>query len=122
MEPIRVLIADDHVLFRDGLRALLTAVPETEPVGGATSGDEAVALAEQLQPDVILMDVQMPVRNGVEATRQIVQASPHIHVLVMRMFDDDATVFAAMRAGARGYLLKGATHEELLRARDAGLA
>lgn len=116
MEPIRVLIADDHVLFRDGLRALLTAVPETELVGEATSGDEAVALAERLQPDLILMDVQMPGRNGVEATRQIVQASPHIHVLVMTMFDDDATVFAAMRAGARGYLLKGATHEELLRA------
>jgi DNA-binding NarL/FixJ family response regulator len=116
MDPIRVLIADDHVLFRDGLRALLRAAPETELVGEATTGDEAIALAASLQPDVILMDIQMPGIGGIEATRQIVQASPHIAVLVVTMFGDDPSVFAAMRAGARGYLLKGATHAELLRA------
>jgi DNA-binding NarL/FixJ family response regulator len=116
MDPIRVLIADDHVLFRDGLRALLRAAPETELVGEATTGDEAIALAASLQPDVILMDIQMPGIGGIEATRQIVQASPHIMVLVVTMFGDDPSVFAAMRAGARGYLLKGATHAELLRA------
>ena len=116
MDPIRVLIADDHVLFRDGLRGLLRTAPETELVGEATTGDEAIALAASLQPDVILMDIQMPGIGGIEATRQIVQASPHITVLVVTMFGDDPSVFAAMRAGARGYLLKGATHAELLRA------
>lgn len=116
MDSIRVLIADDHVLFRDGLRALLRAAPETELVGEATTGDEAIALAATLQPDVILMDLQMPGIGGIEATRQIVQASPHIAVLIVTMFGDDPSVFAAMRAGARGYLLKGATHAELLRA------
>jgi len=116
MDSIRVLIADDHVLFRDGLRALLRAAPETELVGEATTGDEAMTLAASLQPDVILMDIQMPGIGGVEATRQIVHASPHIAVLVVTMFGDDPSVFAAMRAGARGYLLKGATHAELLRA------
>jgi DNA-binding NarL/FixJ family response regulator len=116
MDSIRVLIADDHVLFRDGLRALLRAAPETELVGEATTGDEAMTLAASLQPDVILMDIQMPGIGGIEATRQIVHASPHIAVLVVTMFGDDPSVFAAMRAGARGYLLKGATHAELLRA------
>ena len=116
MDPIRVLIADDHVLFRDGLRALLRTAPETDLVGEATTGDEAIALAATLQPDVILMDLQMPGIGGIDATRQIVQASPHIAVLIVTMFGDDPSVFAAMRAGARGYLLKGATHAELLRA------
>jgi len=116
MDPIRVLIADDHVLFRDGLRALLKAAPETELVGEATTGDEAITLAAALQPDVILMDVQMPGVTGIEATRQIVHVSPHIAILVVTMFADDPSVFAAMRAGARGYLLKGATHGELVRA------
>jgi DNA-binding NarL/FixJ family response regulator len=116
MDSIRVLIADDHVLFRDGLRALLRAAPETELVGEATMGDEAITLAAALQPDVILMDLQMPGIGGIEATRQIMHASPHIAVLVVTMFADDPSVFAAMRAGARGYLLKGATHAELLRA------
>ena len=102
MDPIRVLIADDHVLFRDGLRALLRTAPETELVGEATTGDEAIALAASLQPDVILMDIQMPGIGGIEATRQIVQASPHITVLVVTMFGDDPSVFAAMRAGRAG--------------------
>ena len=113
---IRVLIADDHQLFRDGLRALLLADPRAEVVGEAATGDAAVAMAASLQPDVILMDLQMPALNGIEATRQIVTASPHIRVLVVTMFSDDQSVFAAMRAGARGYLLKGASHGEMLQA------
>jgi len=116
METIRVLIADDHQIFRDGLRALLTSAPETELVGEATTGEEAIALAARHQPDVILMDVQMPGVNGIEATRQIVQMSPHVAVLIVTMFEDDHNVFTAMRAGARGYVLKGTRHEEMLRA------
>jgi DNA-binding NarL/FixJ family response regulator len=116
MEPIRVLIADDHPLYRDGLRTMLERAPETEIVGEATTGDEATAMADALQPDVVLMDVQMPGVNGIEATRRIVQASPHIGVLMLTMFADDDSVFAAMRAGARGYLLKGAERAEVLRA------
>jgi DNA-binding NarL/FixJ family response regulator len=115
-EPLRILIADDHLLFRDGLRALLNAAPDTELIGEATTGEEAVALAAELQPDVILMDLKMPGLNGIEATRRILPASPHIGVLVVTMFEDDASVFAAMRAGARGYVLKGAKYDEMLRA------
>lgn len=115
MEAIRVLIADDHPVFRFGLRALLGAAPEMEVVGEATTGDEAVSLAGSLEPDVVLMDLNMPEVNGIEATRRILQRSPHIAILVITMFDDDS-VFAAMQAGARGYLLKGAEGEETLRA------
>jgi DNA-binding NarL/FixJ family response regulator len=115
-EALRILIADDHLLFRDGLRALLKAAPDMELVGEAATGDEAVALAETLQPDVVLMDLKMPGLTGIEATRHILQASPHIGVLVVTMFEDDASVFAAMRAGARGYVLKGAMYDEMLRA------
>jgi DNA-binding NarL/FixJ family response regulator len=115
-DMLRVLIADDHVLFRDGLRALLAAAPGTEMVGEATTGEEVVVLADTLQPDLILMDIQMPGLNGIEATRRIVHASPQINVLMITMFEDDVSVFAAMRAGARGYLLKGAKHSETLRA------
>lgn len=118
-EHLRILIADDHPLFRDGLRALLTAAPELELMGEATTGEEAITLAAELQPDVVLMDIQMPGRSGVEATRHIVQASPHIRVLVVTMFEDDHTVFAAMRAGARGYVLKGANYAEMLRSIQA---
>ncbi len=116
MERIRILIADDHQLFRDGLRALLRSAPDTEVAGEATTGDETITLAASLQPDVILMDIQMPGINGIEATRRILHTSPHIGVLMVTMFEDDASVFAAMRAGARGYLLKGANHAEMLRA------
>jgi DNA-binding NarL/FixJ family response regulator len=116
MDTIRVLIADDHQLFRDGLKALLLSAPDTEVAGEAATGREAIDLAAESQPDVILMDLQMPGVDGIEATRQIVRTSPHIKVLMVTMFDDDQSVFAAMRAGARGYILKGATREEMLRA------
>lgn len=116
MESIRVLIADDHPVYRDGLGILLASLPDAEVVGEAASGEEAVARALSLQPDVILMDLQMPGINGIEATRRILHASPHIGVLVLTMFEDDDSVFAAMRAGARGYLLKGADQKEILRA------
>ena len=116
MEQIRVLIADDHPLFRDGLRTLLNSGLETEVVGEAATGDEAIAQAAALQPDVILMDLNMPGVNGIEATRRILHTSPHISILVVTMYEDDDSVFAAMRAGARGYLLKGADQEETLRA------
>jgi len=115
-EPVRVLIADDHPLFRDGMIALLTDGADTELAGTATSGTEAVDLARELQPDVVVMDLQMPGLNGVEATRRIVADSPHIAVLVLTMFDDDDSIFAVLRAGARGYLLKGADREQILRA------
>ena len=116
MEPLRVLIADDHPLFRKGMRALLTATPGTEVVGEATTGQEAIELAAALQPDVILMDLQMPGINGIEATRQILHTSPHIRILVVTLFEDDASIFTALRAGARGYILKDAKEEEMLRA------
>lgn len=116
MDTIRVLIADDHQLFRDGLRALVDSVPDAEVVGEAATGKEAIRLAAESQPQVILMDLQMPDMDGIEATRQIVDANPHVNILMVTMFEDDQSVFAAMRAGARGYVLKGAKHEEMLRA------
>jgi DNA-binding NarL/FixJ family response regulator len=116
VDTIRVLIADDHTLFRDGLRALLASATDMELAGEAETGEAAVQQVAELQPDVVLMDVQMPGLNGIEATRRIVQMSPHVRVLMLTMFDDEASVFAAMRAGARGYILKGATHAEMLRA------
>jgi DNA-binding NarL/FixJ family response regulator len=120
-ETLQILIADDHQLFRDGLRTLLLAAPDMVLAGEAETGDQAVALTAQLQPDVVLMDIQMPGINGIEATRRIVRDSPHVAVLMVTMFDDDHSVFAAMRAGARGYVLKGAKHEDMLRAiRAAG--
>ena len=119
MEPLRILIADDHPLFRHGIHAFLHLDSEIEVVGEATSGDEAIAQAEALHPDVILMDVNMPGVNGIEATRRILNNFPHMRVLVVTMFEDDATVFAAMRAGARGYVLKDAEKENILRAIQA---
>lgn len=119
MDQIRVLIADDHAFFREGLRGLLRFVPDVEIVGEATSGADVIREALALQPDVILMDLHMPDINGVDATREIVAASPHIGVVVLTMFEDDDSVFAAMRAGARGYLLKGADRDEIGRALTA---
>lgn len=115
-DTVHLLIADDSRAARTGLKALLKAVADVQLVGQATGGDEAIRLAEQLQPDVILMDLHMPDVNGIEATRQIVHTSPHIAVLMLTMYDDDDSVFAAMQAGARGYLLKGASKNEMLRA------
>ena len=125
MKAVRVLVADDHPLFRDGVRALLASLAEAELVGEAATGAEAVAQAAALRPDVILMDIQMPgapgqpAMNGIEATRRIVQANPDMAVVMLTMFEDDDSVFAAMRAGARGYLLKGADQTEIVRAVQA---
>jgi DNA-binding NarL/FixJ family response regulator len=119
IERIRILIADDHPLFRKGIRETLELRPDIEVVGEATNGEEAVELAENLQPDVILMDITMPGIPGIEATRRIVRTSPHIAILMVTMAEDDNSVFAAMQAGARGYLLKGAGQEDLLRAVEA---
>ena len=115
-ECIRVLIADDHPLFRDGLRVMLEAADGFEVVGEATTGEEAVAATVKLQPDVALMDIAMPGVNGIEATRRIMAADPQGRVLMLTMLEDDDSVFAALRAGARGYLLKGARQDEALRA------
>lgn len=115
-EATRVLVADDHSAFRAGLRALLETAADLVVVGEADTGEAALAAARALQPDVVLMDINMPGLDGVEATRRIVDAAPHVAVLVLTMHDDDETVFAAVRAGARGYLLKGAQRAELLRA------
>jgi len=118
----RVLVADDHTAFRSGLRAALETADDLVVVAEAETGDEAVARTAALAPDVVLMDINMPVVDGIEATRRIVDASPHVAVLVLTMHDDDDTVFAAVRAGARGYLLKGAQRSELLRAVRAVVA
>lgn len=115
-KEIRVVIADDHTLFRDGLDVLLKSVPEIEVVGTAKDGEEAIQSTADLQPDVVLMDLLMPKVNGIEATRQIIQTSPHVGVVMLTMLEDDESVFAAMRAGARGYILKGADQEDVLRA------
>ncbi len=116
VERLRVLIADDHPLFRDGMRGLLESVGDMEVLAEATSGEAAVNLAQTLQPDVILMDLNMPGLDGIAATRRIVHDSPNANVLVVTMHEDDESVFAALRAGARGYLLKGANQAETLRA------
>jgi DNA-binding NarL/FixJ family response regulator len=114
--PIKVLIADDHVFYREGVRALLSSVHEVEVVGEANDGEEAIVQAKDLNPSVILMDLKMPGMNGIDATRRIHETHPSIGVLVITMFDDDDSVFAAMRAGARGYLLKDADKDEVVRA------
>jgi DNA-binding NarL/FixJ family response regulator len=116
MEPTRILIADDHPHFREGLSALLLSAPDLEVVGEAADGEETISLAAELQPDVILMDLDMPGVGGIEATRQILNTSPHISILVISMHEDADLVFAALQAGARGYLLKGAPKAEILRA------
>jgi len=114
-EPIRILIADDHPIFRYGMRTLLTAMPDFTVVGEAVTGEEAIHRTEMLMPDLVLMDINMPGINGIEATARIHQHHPHTAILIVTMLDDDS-VFAAMRAGARGYLLKGAEPAETLRA------
>jgi DNA-binding NarL/FixJ family response regulator len=116
MEKIRIFIADDHALFREGLAALFAALPDIEVVGEAPEGETAVTQANSLQPDVVLMDINMPGINGIEATRRILRAHPNIGIIMVTMLEDDASVFAVMRAGARGYVLKGAHHSEILQA------
>ena len=111
--PIRVLVVDDHELVRDGLRGVLDADPSIEVVAEASDGVQAVAAVEMHRPDVVVMDLQMPGMGGIEATRRILAARPGTAVLALTMFDDDDSVFAALRAGARGYLLKGARRDEL---------
>jgi DNA-binding NarL/FixJ family response regulator len=114
-QPTRVVVADDHSLFRYGLKAMLANAEGFEVVGEATTGEEAVEKVAQLGPDIVLMDIQMPGINGIEATRRILETNPRVGVVVVTMFEDDDSVFAAMRAGARGYVLKGADVEEVLK-------
>jgi DNA-binding NarL/FixJ family response regulator len=116
VETIRILIADDHTLFREGLRALLASVPDIEVVGEAASGQDTLIKAAAALPDVVLMDIQMPDLNGIEATRRILRTHPHMGIVMLTMFKDDDSVFAAMRAGARGYVLKGVDQDVMLRA------
>jgi len=113
---IRVVIADDHPVVRDGLSALLSSVPSVTVAGLAATGREAVRAAVTLRPDVMVLDIQMPELTGVAAAGEIARATPDVAVLMLTMFDDDDSVFAAMRAGARGYILKGAQQDEIIRA------
>lgn len=119
IEPLRVMIVDDHALFRRGLRAILGTAPGIVVAGEAGSGEEAVSLAASLRPDVILMDIQMPGINGIDATRRILQSNPDIRVLIVTIFEDDPSVFTAMRAGARGYILKDAKKVDIIGAVQA---
>ena len=114
-EPIRILLTDDHPIFRFGMRTLLTSMPDMTVVGEAVTGEEAIQLVETLLPDVVLMDIHMLGISGIEATARIRIQHPRTAILIVTMLDDDS-VFAAMRAGARGYLLKGAEPAETLRA------
>lgn len=116
MEKLHVLIADDHPLFRDGMRGLLSTQPDMKVAGEATTGEEAVAMTAELEPDVVLMDIKMPGLGGIEATRRILGENLRVRVLVVTMFEDDATVFTAMRAGARGYVLKDDDKDDVLAA------
>lgn len=117
-ERLRVLVIEDHPLFREGLRLLLDQ-SGVDVVATAGTGEDGVAAAVELQPDVVVMDLQLPDLHGLEATRRILGASPHVQILVLTMFDDDDSVFAAMRAGARGYLLKGSDQADIVRAVEA---
>jgi DNA-binding NarL/FixJ family response regulator len=114
MEIIRIVAVDDHTLFREGLRALFSTIPDIELVGEATSGAQAMELVEDLEPDIVLMDIDMPEIGGSQATRAILRQHPTIGVVMVTMLDDDTSVFSAMRAGARGYVLKGAKPDELI--------
>lgn len=122
MTPLRIVLADDHPVVRSGLRALISTLDGFEVVGEAADGAAAVREVQLQRPDVVLMDVRMPGIDGVEATRRIRESVPETAVLMLTMYDDDATVFTAMQAGARGYLLKGAEQEEIVGAIRAVVA
>lgn len=113
---IKILLADDQALFRDGLRVLLSTQPDFEVVGEAGTGEEALRLAARLRPDIVLMDMRMPVLGGVEATRRLRETQPHCRVIVLTTFDEDELVFEGLRAGAVGYLLKAVSTPRLLEA------
>lgn len=115
MEVIRILVADDHSFFRDGLRLLIENTPDFEFAGEVSTAVDAVKFSDSLQPDLVLMDIKMPPSNGIEATKQISQQNPHINVLILTMYDDDKNVFNALKAGAKGYILKGVNQNELVR-------
>jgi len=112
---IRVLVVDDHAVFRYGMRAMLANTHGFKVVGEAATGEEALEKTTETHPDIVLMDIQMPGMNGIEATRKIAQANPEVSVVVVTMFGDDDSVLSAMRAGARGYVLKGADAEEVMK-------
>jgi len=115
-EPTRVVLVDDHPVYRDGLRMLLESIDEVEVVAVAEDGAAAIDVVEQADPDVVVMDVQMPGLDGIAATRELTTRHPHLAVVVLTMSEDDETVFSAMRAGARGYLVKGSSQHEIVRA------
>ena len=115
MTPIRMMIVDDHTLFREGLRAIFKAVPDIEIVGEAGSGEEAILLALELKPEIVLMDIQMAHPNGIEACKQILAQQPATTIIMLTMLEDTDSLFAAMSAGAKGYVLKGADKAEVLK-------
>ncbi|HUR09465.1 MAG TPA: response regulator transcription factor [Nonomuraea sp.] len=116
---VRVVLADDHPIVRDGLAALLSTLPDIEVVGVAANGRQAVRATVTLAPDVLVLDIQMPDMTGIEAAREVAAAAPGVAVLMLTMFDDDGSVFSAMQAGAKGYVLKGADQGEIVRAINA---